>query len=561
LAAPLARPVLDTFYDAPLAPFRVHYSRTGPHAVLGATTDTAADGRPRYVHTAADALTHAWELLIDSLGFPAPVPDSAAGGGLNLYDCYLGNTETILGSSNIIGFTSAETWYGKLQGGDTIRIATSFQVVHNTMAPFLAPVTQVEDPFDLLRITCAHEFFHAIHFTYDLDEKPSWQASSWWQEGTSVWFEDYAFPQVNDWSNLPYYLNVPERSLTYSPNFSSIHPYGGGSMWAFYLVERYGGPGILKDIWDRCGLKSGDNTLAASDSVLTAHGSAMDLAWHEFTSWCLRTGRRHEATSFSQGADWAQVQPTVVLFNYPAAVHFTDGTDNLQSALDPSIPVVTIGANSTPVAALGFAAIAHIPFPSNRPDSSMSFYVQALAGSPVQFHYAALDTSLFSTGVSQGALALGDTSLVSGWLQFDTLLIAASSGVHYAPGDTTGDPLADVTPLLSAALDSAGLLTQTVLFDEPYPNPLVLQNDPGVKFVVMLPAAGRVLLDVFNVAGDRVRSFEISGSVWPPAGVLWDGRNEQGTAVASGLYLCKLTVEMTGSGAREEKLFRVGVVR
>lgn len=549
----LARPTLDTFYDAPLAPFRVHYSVVGPNAVLGATTDTAADGRPRYVHTAALALTRAWEALIDSLGYPGPLSDSAVGGGLDRYDCYLAQT----GFSNVIGFTSAETWYGKPVGGDTIRIATSYQVVHPTMAPF----PQVSDPFDLLRITCAHEFFHAIHFTYDLDEKPDWQTAGWWLEGTAVWFEDYAFPQVDDWSNLPFYLNAPERSITDSPNLSDLHPYGGGSMWAFYLVERYGGPGILKDIWDRCGLDSADNTLAATDSVLVARGTSLDLAWSEFASWCMRTGNRWDATSFSQGAAWPKASPVTVQCFYPSAVHFSDGVDTLTRTLAPAIPVTTITSGGRSLASLGFAPIAHIPLPTGGSGDSLSMFVNAAPGLPVSFSYLGLDTTSGSVGVISGPLPLGDTTVIGPWLNLDTLFVVASSGVHFAPGDSVGDPLADVTAILTAALDSVGALANTASFVQPFPNPYDSRVDPSVRFTVALSEAGQVDLDIFTVSGDRVRSVSTTGAAQCTVQLLWDGTNERGQRVGGGLYLCKVTVELSPSGAREEKFFRVGVVR
>jgi hypothetical protein len=546
------RPVLDTFYDVPQAPFRVHYSVTGASAVLGALTDTAADGRPRYVHTAASALVRAWDLLIDSLGYPQPLGDNDSGGGLNLYDCYLD-------LSPYAGYTSAELWYGHVVGGDTVRIATAYMVVNSDMSSLPISV----DPFDYLSITCAHEFFHFIHFSYDLDEKPvTWQQFGFWLEGTAVWFEDYAYPNVNDWAYLPYYLHDPERSLSYSPPGSgSVRPYGAGSMWVFYLVERFGGPGVLKDIWNRCGQVSGDNTFAATDSVLVARGSSLDEGWHEFATWCLRTGSRWQAGSFAQGAQWPQVQPTVTLLSYPSAVHFTDGSDNLDAALDPVVPVVTITATGTPVAALGFAALAHVPFPTTRPDSSQHLYVQTLPALPVQFAYLGKDTSAATPAVELASLPAGDTTLLPSWLRFDTLWVVASAGLHYDAGSDSDDPPAAVTALLSAALDRAGLNVQQVQFTDPYPNPLVLPEAAGVQFVAVLPQAAAVHLDVFTVAGLRVRSLSLSAAAWPPVSVIWDGRNDQGTEVASGLYLCKITVDLSATGERAEKLYRVGVVR
>jgi hypothetical protein len=425
----------------------------------------------------------------------------------------------------------------------------------------MLPFPQVSDPLDLLRITCAHEFFHAIHFTQDLDEKPSWQSGGWWLEGPAVWFEDVAFPDVNDWSNLRFYMDEPYRSLTSSQSLADLHPYGGGSMWCFYLVERFGTPNVIRDIWNRCGLVSGDNSLAATDSVLQTLGSSVDDAWHEFSRWCMRTGARWDNTSFLQGADWPQVQPVTTLFDYPRAVHFTDGTDNLEQNLAPGVPVTTITTATTPLEGMGFAPVGHVPFPSRRADSAMSVYVDAVAGLPVSYHSIGLDTTLGSAGPVGNTLTVGDTTLIASWLTVDTLFIVASSGVHYDAGNSTADPLASATAVISAALDSAGTLAQSVSFAEPFPNPFDTKSALVVEFQVGLPDAGIVWLDIFNVAGDRIRSMETQGFAWPPAQFAWDGRNDGGQKVAGGLYLCKLTVEITASGQRQEKLFRVGIVR
>ena len=549
-AALLVRPVLDTFYDAPTVPIRIHYSVTGTHAVRDGLTDTLPDGRPRYVHTAAEALTRAYELLLDSLGFLPPLSDSQLGGGTSIYDVYLARTP-------YAGFTAAELAYGRIVGNDTILAASAYSVVHPTFSGFVIPVA----PYDYLRITCAHEFFHAVHFAYDVEEKPNWQQYGFWLEGTAVWFEDYTYPDVNDWEYLPSYFNAPERSLTFSNVATGVRPYGAGSVWAFYLVERYGGPAILRDIWNRCGLKSGDNTLPAMDSVLTVRGSSLDESWHEFATWCMQTSSRWQPGTFAQGAQWPPVQPTSILFNYPAAVHFTDGTDQLETALGPEVSVGTIPSSDSAVGALGFAALAHLPFPSGRPDSSQRLYVQSLPSLPVQFSYLGYDTSVVTPILEMDTLTAGDTTLVPSWLRFDTLFVLASSGLHYEAGATPDTAPAGVTALLSAALDEAGPGQLAIQFQAPYPNPMVRPNDQSVHFVVVLPNAGDVHLDIFSLSGDRVRSLSVEDvSVWPPASLSWDGRNDRGTDVASGLYLCKLTV-LLASGEREEELFRVGVVR
>jgi flagellar hook assembly protein FlgD len=50
-----------------------------------------------------------------------------------------------------------------------------------------------------------------------------------------------------------------------------------------------------------------------------------------------------------------------------------------------------------------------------------------------------------------------------------------------------------------------------------------------------------VTLQVFDVAGKVVRTLA-AGEVLPAGGheVVWQGRNDQGRSVASGVYLCRL---------------------
>ena len=53
--------------------------------------------------------------------------------------------------------------------------------------------------YDSLRVTAAHEFFHAIQFNYDTTD------DDWFMEGTAVWVEDQVYDGINDYLNyLPY---------------------------------------------------------------------------------------------------------------------------------------------------------------------------------------------------------------------------------------------------------------------------------------------------------------------------------------------------------------------
>jgi hypothetical protein len=300
----------------------------------------------------------------------------------------------------------------------------------------------------------------------------------------------------------------------------------------------------------------------ATDGLLQSnHGLTLDEAWHEFSSWCMRTGPRWDDSSFAQGAQWPTPRPITTFFQYPQATHFTTGTDNLDQLVDPSTPVFTVTDAQRPLEAMGFAPVGHIPFPSPRPDSAMRVFAATLPGLPVACFAVGLDSSGATSRVSLTPLPDGDTTLLGDWLSVDTMFVVTSAGLHYDTGTTSADPPAGVTPFVTIALDSAQSPARSITFNTPYPNPVNFGAGETVEFVVILNEPATVYVDIFTLAGDLVRSTATTGDVWPPAAFAWDGRNEAGRPVASGLYLCKLTAVTGASGVAAEKVFRVGVIR
>jgi hypothetical protein len=78
------------------------------------------------------------------------------------------------------------------------------------------------------------------------------------------------------------------------------------------------------------------------------------------------------------------------------------------------------------------------------------------------------------------------------------------------------------------------------------PNPF----NPETVFTVGMPRDGRARLVVYDIAGRRVRTL-VDGTVragWKA--VTWDGRNEHGGRVASGVYFCRLSTD--GSSVRRK---------
>ncbi len=79
-----------------------------------------------------------------------------------------------------------------------------------------------------------------------------------------------------------------------------------------------------------------------------------------------------------------------------------------------------------------------------------------------------------------------------------------------------------------------------------YPNPARMSRGDIVKIGHIAAGSGEVVVRVYNVAGELVRTLSEGGGITENAGekiAAWDGRNENGERAASGIYLCRVTGE------------------
>ncbi len=101
---------------------------------------------------------------------------------------------------------------------------------------------------------------------------------------------------------------------------------------------------------------------------------------------------------------------------------------------------------------------------------------------------------------------------------------------------------ADLVVGLSAGIDDGigqSQLPITIALDQNYPNPF----NPMTTISFTLTQVADAQLDIYNVTGQRVRQM-YSGSTSPgTVTVIWDGTNDAGNAVASGIYLYRLSTE------------------
>lgn len=328
----LARPSLPFFYDSPGGSFRIHYATSGIDAVLNAGTDNVgprgapgADGVPDYVNSVAEIFDSVrvrilGDTLLGNFGYPVPPSDTFASADTNFrYDIYTPNL-----GGNFFGATFAETLVPDyfIQGQPFSSYTSYIQIDNDYVEPSYSAVNDyVARPLDAVRVTAAHEYFHAIHFGIDAFEfggsAPNFRF--YWYEISSVSMEELLYDGINDYYAYLYNtfnptpFREPHRSLqTFSfAGPDSDYPYAYG-VFAMFLNDEFG-PTLQRGIWRGCG-RQGPDFLRAIDSALIAHTNGeydFSKAFQEFGIRMAFTGSKAKFAPPGRKLDEAEFFPEI----------------------------------------------------------------------------------------------------------------------------------------------------------------------------------------------------------------------------------------------------------
>jgi hypothetical protein len=300
----LQRPILSHSILSPRGRFKIHYNTTGTHAV--APTDADANGVPDYVDETARIFEAVWDLQINQLGYNPPPSDDDG-----VYDVYITNLalRRVYGYAHPIVFKELTT--------------PSYIEIDNN---FTDNIYQHARGLNGLRVTAAHEFFHAIQFGYYAD-----YGAAWWQEATATWMEDVAYPDVNDFyqymscpSNFSCFYDDPEASLD---KFSgSLHPFGA-SIFAHHIEQVYGAD-VIKGVWEL--LKRRDPSrysLPLIDDGMPLGGFAQVMP--RFAAWNYLTDMRARSGYYVEARDLPSIKHANIFLSAGGSVEGSETVDHL----------------------------------------------------------------------------------------------------------------------------------------------------------------------------------------------------------------------------------------
>jgi len=230
-----------------------------------------ANGRPDQVDATIATIGAVWDTEVTEMGFRAPLSDRGrkAGQGPNRgTDVYLAD----LGRDGMFGYCAADPAKGrkgKKRKRKPALTAAAYCVIDDDFSTAQFPPPGPSG-LDALRVTLAHELFHAVQFAYEYSEDDQWL-----KEGTAAWIESQVFDSLD--ANLGYLpespLLQPEIPLDAHGSSFDAHDfeYGAWIFWQF-LSEYYDDPGVIRRVWESAAARSrrrNRSALEATKDVVT----------------------------------------------------------------------------------------------------------------------------------------------------------------------------------------------------------------------------------------------------------------------------------------------------
>lgn len=282
----------------------VWWSQSGQDAPPSADTDR--DGVPNQVERTQRVLRTVWKREIGDFGYLPPLADGSSRSPDERLDVYL----TDVGQYGLYGYCASDD--PRLRNARARRV-WSYCVFDNDFRT--GQYTPAASGMRALRVTAAHEFFHAVQSRYDFRE------DRFLLEGTAAWMEDEVYDVVNDnlgWLSMggplmPDNTDVigPWLPLDVSPSDLNDPLYTlNYSSWIFFrfLSERTDRK-IVREIWERASKRT---SLRAIAGAVGGRGLDFRKVFAEFGVW-----NAAPATFYSEGALYPTAGTAVIPLGTP----------------------------------------------------------------------------------------------------------------------------------------------------------------------------------------------------------------------------------------------------
>lgn len=279
-------------------------------------------GIPDLVDKWADYFEEVWINETGQLGYIKP-----AGTETYLYDVYIANSrDNIVGNGDDLAPVLGYNYLGLTV---TYCDKDYFNICKDNNTPESYSYIVVNSSYSdeqTMKITAAHELFHAIQFSYpSIDEWWFSPDDHWWIEATATWMEEVVYDEINHYyPRVRSWLKSPGLSLKNSGFLYSGHEYGD-VIFILYLTDVYlNNKDFIRDVWgsEKSGIDA-FNTVLATDK----YGNRdFESAFKGFVALNAVADIGQQSGGYEEGEQYGRAVPARKHVVYPA-ISSVSGSD------------------------------------------------------------------------------------------------------------------------------------------------------------------------------------------------------------------------------------------
>ena len=262
--------------------FRIHFDTTGVNepAMVDVSGNRIANSYQQFVDTLSSILDSVWSAEIDSYNFIAPPADSGRGGG-DEYDFYIYDLPPgSFGETKIEDDLPVGPTKVNQQFATFIEMDNDFGVGYRTKG------------VQAIMATAAHEFHHAVQ----VGGSGVWEGEHFYfYELCAEAMENTVFKDAKDYifDVKTYFTNISSTPLFQQSLGLSTAGYER-AIWGIFLMKKYGN-GIMKEIWNE--MKT-NRPIPALKNTLSLHLSTIEKEFPLFSLWNFYTNYRADSSKY-----------------------------------------------------------------------------------------------------------------------------------------------------------------------------------------------------------------------------------------------------------------------
>lgn len=498
---------LDYYVDEGI--FRFHYTLTGFDAVLPLDADN--NGIPDYVDLIVTTFSNIGNIDFTEMEFVRPPGDGwytqIDDGGSEHYDVYIFNLE-----AGYYGYVQAEDYAqnnSPITRGDNEfseddeeeRAMVTFMALRNNYNDF----SGIES--EIIEVTSAHEFFHAVQYGYD-----GWEAG-WLLESTAVWMEEHHYDNINDcYQFLQEFFDEPYLAINYDVNRGY-----GAYIYFSYLTDNRVSNNLIRTIFERSREYNSydvDYSIPTVMAALNDYDLDFETVTHDFfiangmlsNSDSAGVYQYNEASTFPM--DLPTLEQTITASSDTTMYYYNQMLETF-SALYYLVDTEDTTWNNLVIDLL------------TQDSENMRYYVTSIVEHKN-------DSTPNTYDVLTAQTQTIDVSSVD-----SVIFVVSAFGYDTINSEFSMRIIKNSSEEMATDLELIPIINQYSLHD-PYPNPFNAQ----VTIHYTIPTNQPVNISIYDILGNEIRRFP--HQKMGKQAIIWNGMDRYGIPVSTGIYIVNM---------------------